>query len=602
MEILNDYSLQKNEDGCILVLFINPNETEFAREILDTTKEVSKDLRNWLMYFSMNLAPNMKIKTVRIMLGSLMLLSVPITSHAEDPNALSIESNQEYVQATKRFNMSYIYFGSPNLQKERVLRTNNSLQVVTPSYFDLNADGTLKLTPLLDTSFINEMHSNGIKVVPFLSNHWDRAKGIKALENRDNLVTEIITAIETYNLDGINVDIENVTHEQKDMYTDLVRQLRERLPSDKEVSVAVAANPNGWTKGWHGSYDYNELGKYADYLMIMAYDESYYGSLPGPVASHNFVERSIQYALQHVPPEKVVLGISFYGRYWNQELGIAGNGIHLTKIQELLDTYENNITYDDTYQAPKATITVKEGDPPVYVFGKPLAPGTYTVWYENNDSIKDKLLLVQKYSIKGTGSWSLGQELNDVWLYYNLWLNGQYFEDINQSWAKDDILTVAQRKIMTGITQTKFGPSDTLTRAQAATVFVRALNLEAINQSPKEFKDVPANHWAKKNIDIIVENGIMQGISHDTFLPDEPLTREQMAMLLYRVLEAQTLSSTEPNTFSDVESGRWSEEAINKTASLGVYKGYPDETFRPTKPTDRQEMATLINRIEDIKK
>lgn len=98
----------------------------------------------------------------------------------------------------------------------------------------------------------------------------------------------------------------------RDAYTDLVRLLREKLPADKEVSVAVAANPNGWTKGWHGTYNYKELAKYASYLMIMAYDESYEGGPEGPVASIGFVDRSIQYALkQGVPADKVVLGVPF---------------------------------------------------------------------------------------------------------------------------------------------------------------------------------------------------------------------------------------------------------------------------------------------------
>jgi hypothetical protein len=312
------------------------------------------------------------------------------------------------------------------------------------------------------------------------------------------------------------------------------------------------------------------------------------------------VERSIQYALQHVPPEKVVLGISFYGRYWNKEMGIAGNGIHLTKIQEILNTYESTVTYDEIRQAPKAVVTVKENDPLIYVFGKPLSPGTYTIWYENNDSIKNKLLLVQKYNIKGVGSWSLGQELSDVWLYYNLWLNGQYFEDINDSWAKDDILQVAQKKIMTGISDTKFAPKDTLTRAQAATVLVRALQLQETNEPSKEFVDVPDSHWAKKYIDTIVVNGIMEGMNNNTFSPDEPLTREQMAMLLFRVLEEEGKYVSAIDSFADVEAGRWSENAIKNMTALGIYQGFPDKTFRPTKSTDRQEMATLINRVQDI--
>ena len=105
---------------------------------------------------------------------------------------------------TDKFNMSYIYFGSTSKYTYYVNRTNGSLDVISPSYFDLNDNGTLKLTKAVSTDFINEMHKIGVKVVPFLSNHWDRNKGIKALENRVTLAQQIADAVKKYNLDGVN--------------------------------------------------------------------------------------------------------------------------------------------------------------------------------------------------------------------------------------------------------------------------------------------------------------------------------------------------------------------------------------------------------------
>lgn len=156
------------------------------------------------------------------------------------------------------------------------------------------------------------MHNQNIKVVPFISNHWNRELGRIALLNREKLAQEVVEAVKKYNLDGVNIDIENVTEADKENYTDFVRLIKSKLPLGKEVSVAVAANPRGFTTGWHGSYDYKSLAKHCDYLMIMAYDESYYGSKPGPVASKAFVENSIKYALGQVSPEKIVLGIPFW--------------------------------------------------------------------------------------------------------------------------------------------------------------------------------------------------------------------------------------------------------------------------------------------------
>ena len=95
---------------------------------------------------------------------------------------------------------------------------------------------------------------------------------------------EIAAAIEKYNLDGVNVDIENLTEQDRGKVCSFIRQLRWKIPPEKTVAVSVAANP-GLTSGWYGSYDYEELAKYSDYLMVMAYDEHYAGGRQGMIAS-----------------------------------------------------------------------------------------------------------------------------------------------------------------------------------------------------------------------------------------------------------------------------------------------------------------------------
>ena len=211
--------------------------------------------------------------------------------------------------AQAKFNLTYLYGSYDYISL--VERTNGALNEVSPSYFDLTTDGELKLN-VIDNMLISKMHEKGIKVVPFLSNHWDRNTGRNALKNREGVSNQIISDIIKYNLDGVNVDIENVTEQDKSNYTDFVRLLREKMPEGKTLSVAVAANPKGWTSGWQGSYDYERLAKYSDYIMLMAYDEHYEGGEAGPVAGIEFVEDSIKYALRYVPNDKLVLGVPFY--------------------------------------------------------------------------------------------------------------------------------------------------------------------------------------------------------------------------------------------------------------------------------------------------
>ncbi|MFJ5760696.1 glycosyl hydrolase family 18 protein [Neobacillus sp. NPDC093182] len=216
----------------------------------------------------------------------------------------------DVIAETEAFNMGYLYFGSSSDFVNTMNQTEGTINVVSPTYFNLNSDGSLQLTNQTDRYFIASMQKSDVRVVPFLSNHWDREVGNAALENREQLSQQIADSIALYNLDGINVDIENITHENREEFTDFVRLLREKVPEGKEVSVAVPANPTGSNLGWHGAYDYQQLAQHSDYLMIMAYDESYAGGPAGPIASIGFAEQSIQFALDHgVPKEKIVLGI-----------------------------------------------------------------------------------------------------------------------------------------------------------------------------------------------------------------------------------------------------------------------------------------------------
>ncbi|WP_243414683.1 S-layer homology domain-containing protein [Sporosalibacterium faouarense] len=504
--------------------------------------------------------------------------------------------------SVERFNMSYLYFGSKYNHVDYVDRANGALQVISPSYFDLNEDGSLKISKIFYEKFIEEMHDRDIKVVPFLSNHWDRGLGRKALENRESLSEEIAGIIEKYNLDGIHIDLENLTEYDRNNYTDFMRLLREKLPEGKEVSIAVAANPWGSTKGWQGSYDYKALAEYCDYLMIMAYDQSYYGSQPGPIAGRSFVEDAIKYAVDKIPSDKVVLGIPFYGRYWNYSESTGGRGVHLTDLDTLIKNYDANIYFDDTQMSSKATFDIKPGDQPYYVYGRRLQAGHYEVWYENEASIKAKIDLVKKYNLKGTGSWSLGQELPGTWDYFSRALNdssmnSDYFYDIENHWAELDILEVKDKGWMRGFDNGLFKPDSDLTRAEAAVTIVRAFGLEKTESIDYDFKDVPDNYWAKPEIEIAKEHGIIKGVDNENFAPNKVITREEMTAMMSRVMDFEEIDQKLKLSFDDIDENRWSYDYIYTMTYYGLFRGYDDGTFHPSENITRAQIATLLNRV-----
>lgn len=411
--MLIDIKLVSNNDGTYdILLEYETGNAEFGLDFDSIRSNLETSSQKALKFIS-GLNKNLKVSSVRIIVSGIMIASISFSSFIAS------------FAAGDKYSMGYLYSGTEQQHIEYVNRTNGALDTVSPSYFDIEENGSLKLN-YLSKNFINTMHSKGIKVVPFLSNHWNRTAGINALKNADSLSTKIANYISQYNLDGVNVDIENVTHEQRDQYTEFVRLLRQKVPKNKEVSVAVAANPNGWKTGWHGSYDYAGLAKYADYLLIMAYDEHYEGGSSGPVASLGFVEKSIKYALTKTTPDKLVIGVPFYGRVWSVDNNkIIGKGASIETINKIIRNCDSVVTYDESAQAVKAEFRIKKGDANYSIGGGyVLKPGNYVAWFENDRSYQSKLKLVSKYNLKGAGAWSLGQEDSSIWKNYDSWLNG----------------------------------------------------------------------------------------------------------------------------------------------------------------------------------
>ncbi len=324
------------------------------------------------------------------------------------------------VMAADRVSLGFIYDAKDPVAL--VERTKGAINQVAPTCLNLTKDGNLDFSYEVTKEFVATMHEKGIVVTPFLSNHWVRSKARAALENKETVIKQILEIVSEYQLDGINVDLENLTPADRDNFTEFVKRLREELPKEKILSVCVAANPEGKETGWQGSYDYEKLGIYADYLFIMTYDEHSQGGAEGPVASLPFVEKSIQYALKYVPKDKIVMGIPLFGRYWKEGAMSGGEAVVIGNIPYLVKSTNGMIQYQENIGEPELNFQIEEGQT-IRINGKVLEAGNYTVWFENKESIKAKLALVNQYDLLGAGVWALGQEKVEIWEEYKGLLN-----------------------------------------------------------------------------------------------------------------------------------------------------------------------------------
>lgn len=409
--MLNKMNIERNTDGScnILICYSTTSDTEFSLDFLSYSN--LKNNVSTIFDFVKKTSKTMRVKAVKVIINGVVITTMSLSSF------MNI-----YGAEPAKYSMAYIQSGNPTEQISYINRTNGALNTVSPSYFNISSDGSLSINNI-SAELVNYVHSQNMKVIPFLSNHWDRTTGINALNNAETLSTQVANYISQYNLDGVNVDIENVSESQRQQYTDFVTKLRAKIPISKEVSVAVAANPNAWVVGWHGSYDYTNLAKNSDYLMVMTYDEHWHGSEPGPVSSISFAENSIKYALTKTTANKIVIGLPFYGRIWSSDNSFDGEGITLDRVNTILTTYKATSTYDTIQKSAKAIFTITSLDPVSTLGGKTLAPGEYTIWYENEASIQAKMSLINKYNLKGVGAWALGQEPSTIWANYSSWLN-----------------------------------------------------------------------------------------------------------------------------------------------------------------------------------
>lgn len=495
--------------------------------------------------------------------------------------------------------LTYLYAGNTTTYIKSVERTGSNLKTVCPDYFEINSNGTLKNTIKVDPYFVQNMHAKGIKVIPYLSNNWDRVLGRAALSKRSEFAAALSAKVSELQCDGVNIDLQDLNESDREAYTDFIRLLRASLPKSKTLIICVAANPWAVSSGWQGSYDYKALGSLCDQVFIMAYDEHYTGGNPGAVASFSFVENSVAYALKHVPSNKIVLGIPFYGRYWQQGASTGGYGITVADVERLISSCKSKTWYDETAQCARATLTVSDTDNAIIWGSSRLSAGTYDIWYENEASIEKKMSLVSKYNLAGIGSWALGQEPDHFWLNYSSWLIGKPFIDIENHWAQSYIIEIHEKNIISGMPGRRFVPDGNLTRAEAAVLLVKMTGLQD-DTATGDFSDT-AGHWARKYISIAKKHGIFSGYPGNKFYPDKNITREEFTVICDKVLFTADTVDFSQKIYSDVspETNTWSNKSIIVLSMNNILSGYSDGTFRPKNTLTRAEAVTVVKFMLD---
>ncbi len=248
---------------------------------------------------------------------------------------------------------------------------------------------------------------------------------LSSTSRRERLINQLLADALQTNIAGINVDFEKVSEECGEHYIQFIRELSVKC---RQSSLVLSVD-NYVPKGYNQQYNRKEQGVFADYVVIMGYDEHFGGSPEaGPVSSYNFVKEGITETLKEVPAEKIISGIPFFTRLWEETpkteaeiaeakgtdeeaytTNVKSDALGMSAAKSKISEAGAEITWDEEAQQNFATWT--EGET------------TYKIWLEDEKSLEPKLKLMKEYGLAGSAAWALGQETSDIWALIQQYVN-----------------------------------------------------------------------------------------------------------------------------------------------------------------------------------
>ncbi len=343
-----------------------------------------------------------------LLLGNFLgkILNITPDKSAEKPadSLLGITNTKENNKEIIGFYAEW--WESDTASYQSYIKNASQVNTIAPFWATLNQDASLTDRGGSDhAKIVQTAHNNNSKVLLLVNNakQTSTSNPIHTVLSNPALRTKAIANLENYikkyNMDGVNIDFEVVPSSDRDNLTAFMRELSSRLrPQGYIVTIDVFPKQNE-LEDIAKAYDYAELAKYSDKIIIMAYDNHGTWSGAGPIAAINWVENNLKYALSLIPKNKLYLGVAAYGYDW------TANGVEPLDhqaVNNLISKYNVKVQWDELSKSPYFKYADSAGI-------------THEVWFESADSLSFKLGLVQKYDIGGIAIWKLGNEDPKYW-------------------------------------------------------------------------------------------------------------------------------------------------------------------------------------------
>ncbi|MGV4322841.1 glycosyl hydrolase family 18 protein [Bacillus mojavensis] len=221
---------------------------------------------------------------------------------------------------------------------------------------------------------------------------------------RKRFTDQLISLAKKHHYYGVNIDFEAVNPKDRSAHSSFIQYVSQALKK-KHIKTMVsvpAKSADNKNDDWSWPYDYAKIGKYADYVQVMTYDEHGIWGEPGSVASTSWIKRSLQFSVKKIKANKVIMGVPAYGYDWDLKDGSGSSAREWNDIKSLIKK-----------QKAKPAFNKKTGSMTFSYIDK--KKHKHVVWYENEKTIETKRRLAKQYKIAGVSVYALGHESESFW-------------------------------------------------------------------------------------------------------------------------------------------------------------------------------------------
>lgn len=331
------------------------------------------------------------------------------TEDISEPEAIEARTAKKdsYERITRDHKINLVWHQSTSTESNDAMAEMTAemtgVNVISPTWFSVT-DETGTISSLASADYVKLAHDAGREVWGLIDNFneaFDETTDLAYASVRSRIIEQLLAEAASCGMDGINVDFENLKEAGIPHYLQFLRELTSAAHAQNLVVSVDTPVPQAYTM----YYQRGEQARFVDYMIVMAYDEHFAGSEEaGSVSSLPFVQQAVEEMTRVMPADQVICGIPFYTRVWTEKFGqsaITSEVLGMNGAKNYAKENQMTETWDASLGQNVATVETSDA--------------RYTIWMEDEQSMEEKLKVIQSADLAGVAEWKLGFECADVW-------------------------------------------------------------------------------------------------------------------------------------------------------------------------------------------